>query len=42
MNDDVLDTDFLIAQGAENLQPQRVRHRLQGSRSPFDVGVVCE
>ena len=25
---DVLDADFLISQGAENFQPERVRHGL--------------
>ncbi|MPN10074.1 hypothetical protein SDC9_157367 [bioreactor metagenome] len=35
--DDVLDADFAVADDAQNLQAQRVRHGLQGARRLLDM-----
>jgi len=38
--DDFLNADFLIAQDAENLESQRVRHSLERTRGSLDIFIV--
>jgi len=38
--DDFLNADFLIAQDAENLEPQRVRHSLERTRGSLDIFIA--
>jgi hypothetical protein len=40
--DDVLNADFVGAQGAQYLQSQRMRHGLQTLGSPHDFGLICD